>query len=219
MKRANLKIAIILMITFFLFINCSCAASGLDVLQQHQQSIPPSETNQSQTHPNADTNLLNDEQWNASNLPENNGNSYEKQNQNSSDNSSGLLCGRLSGGSGESSSGSSGGSSGGEQDIDDVISSADNFIEQGENNSGNTIDQDAAQKAIDLIYNILLAVGLVVAVICGLILGIQFMMSSSEGQAQVKEKLIPFVVRMCCNFWSFWDLEIGYGASTRILEK
>lgn len=105
------------------------------------------------------------------------------------------------------------------QSGNDIISSADKFIEQGENNSGNTIDQDAAQKAIDLIYNILLAVGLVVAVICGLILGIQFMMSSSEGQAQVKEKLIPFVVRMCCNFWSFWDLEIGYGASTRILEK
>lgn len=105
------------------------------------------------------------------------------------------------------------------QSGDDIISSADKFIEQGENNSDITIDQDAAQKAIDLIYNILLAVGLVVAVICGLILGIQFMMSSSEGQAQVKEKLIPYGVRMCCNFWSLWNLEIGYGTFTRFLEK
>lgn len=105
------------------------------------------------------------------------------------------------------------------QSGDDIISSADKFIEQGENNSDNTIEQDAAQKAIDLIYNILLAIGLVVAVICGLILGIQFMMSSSEGQAQVKEKLIPYGVRMCCNLWSIWNLEISYGTFTRFLEK
>ena len=64
------------------------------------------------------------------------------------------------------------------------------------------------QKTIDLIYNIFLAVGLVVAVICGLILGIQFMMSSSEGQAEVKEKLVPFIVGCVVIFGAFgiWKL-------------
>lgn len=93
-----------------------------------------------------------------------------------------------------------------EQTIDEVISSADDFISNA--NTEGTISQDDSQKAIDLIYNILLSVGLVVAVICGVVLGIQFMTSSAEGQAQVKEKLVPYVVGCVVVFGTFgiWKL-------------
>ena len=92
------------------------------------------------------------------------------------------------------------------QTIDEVIEGADNFIKSADTN--NTINKSSMQKTIDLIYNIFLAVGLVVAVICGLILGIQFMMSSSEGQAEVKEKLVPFIVGCVVIFGAFgiWKL-------------
>lgn len=94
------------------------------------------------------------------------------------------------------------------QSIDDIVSSADDFISSGENNVDGTISQGASQQTIDLIYNVLLAIGLVIAVICGVILGVQFMMSSSEGQAQVKEKLIPYVVGCVIIFGAFgiWKL-------------
>lgn len=93
-----------------------------------------------------------------------------------------------------------------EQTIDEVISGADNFISSADTNG--TIAQDSAQRAIDLIYNILLAIGLVVAVACGVVLGIQFMTSSAEGQAEVKEKLTVYVVGCVVIFGAFgiWKL-------------
>lgn len=90
--------------------------------------------------------------------------------------------------------------------IDNVISGADDFINNADIKG--TIDQNATQETIDLIYNVLLAIGLVVAVICGVILGIQFMVSSADGQAQVKEKLIPYIVGCVVIFGAFgiWKL-------------
>lgn len=92
------------------------------------------------------------------------------------------------------------------QSIDEVIGSAENFVDSA--NTEGTISEEALNSTIDLIYNILLAVGLVVAVICGVILGIQFMMSSAEGQASVKEKLIPYAVGCVVIFGAFgiWKL-------------
>ena len=91
-------------------------------------------------------------------------------------------------------------------DIDGVISGADNFINSADTN--NTIEQGSLKSTIDLIYNILLAIGLIVAVTAGAVLGVQFMMASADGKAEVKEKLIPYTVGCTVIFGAFgiWKL-------------
>ena len=90
--------------------------------------------------------------------------------------------------------------------INQIMSSADNFISGADTNG--TISQSNMQNTIDLIYNVLLGIGLIVAVVCGIVLGIQFMVSSAEGQAQIKEKLFPYVTGCVIIFGAFgiWKL-------------
>mgnify|MGYP004689925447 FL=1 len=92
------------------------------------------------------------------------------------------------------------------QTIDGVISGADKFINSADTN--NTIDQGSLKSTIDLIYNILLAIGLIVAVTAGAVLGVQFMMASADGKAEVKEKLIPYTIGCTVIFGAFgiWKL-------------
>lgn len=93
-----------------------------------------------------------------------------------------------------------------DESVGDIISGADDFISKA--NTGNTIAQDATQKAIDLLYNAFFAVGLIATVIVGVILGIQFMTASADGKAEVKEKLIPYTVGCVVIFGAFgiWKL-------------
>lgn len=44
------------------------------------------------------------------------------------------------------------------------------------------------------LYYIVLGIGIILAFVIGIILGIQFMVSGVEGQAKVKEKLIPYFI-------------------------
>ena len=92
------------------------------------------------------------------------------------------------------------------QSINQIMSSADNFISGADTNG--TISQSNMQNTIDLIYNVLLGIGLIVAVVCGIVLGIQLMVSSAEGQAQIKEKLFPYVTGCVIIFGAFgiWKL-------------
>ena len=43
----------------------------------------------------------------------------------------------------------------------------------------------------------------IAAVVCGIVLGIQFMISSAEGQAQIKEKLFPYITGCVIIFGAF----------------
>lgn len=88
-----------------------------------------------------------------------------------------------------------------DQTIDSVIGGADNFISGAE--TKNTISQAGVDKTIDLIYNILLAIGMIVAVTAGVILGIRFMVSSTEGKAEIKELLIPYITGCIVVFAAF----------------
>ncbi len=93
-----------------------------------------------------------------------------------------------------------------DKSIGDIIGGADDFINKA--NTENTITQGATQKAIDLLYNAFLAIGLIATVIVGVILGIQFMTASADGKAEVKEKLIPYTVGCVVVFGAFgiWKL-------------
>ncbi len=87
------------------------------------------------------------------------------------------------------------------QTIDQVMGGAENFISGA--NTENTISQSSLKNTIDLIYNILLAVGIIVAVVAGAILGVQFMVASADGKAELKERLVPYVVGCVVIFGAF----------------
>lgn len=93
-----------------------------------------------------------------------------------------------------------------EQSLEDMVSDADNFI-----NKGNPkIEQSALSNFSKTMYNILLSVGVAVAVIVGAIIGIKLMASSIEEKAEAKKLLVPYVVGCAVVFGGFaiWKLVV-----------
>ena len=93
---------------------------------------------------------------------------------------------------------------------DDIISDADTFLQDGQNSDIATINQDNADTALKSIYNILLAIGITVTVVWGLIIAIKLMMSSVEEKAEYKKMLWPYLVGCIVIFGSFaiWKIVI-----------
>ena len=85
-------------------------------------------------------------------------------------------------------------SSTGKTTIDGIMSDADKFIKAGQTGEHIGFNKEGIYEASDLIYNTLLIIGIIIIVIIGTILAIKYMTSSVEGQAKIKETLIPFVV-------------------------
>ena len=96
--------------------------------------------------------------------------------------------------------------------ISDVITGGDSFIQAGKDEDVG-IDYDRLEDTSDTIYNILLIIGMCIAVIVSGILGIQFMMGSAEEKAKVKDALIPFVIGCVVVFGAFgiWKIFITIG--------
>ena len=92
--------------------------------------------------------------------------------------------------------------------LGDIITGGQNFIESGSKQT--PIASDSIKNLSDTIYNILLVLGTVIAVIIGAILGIQFITGSVEQKAKVKDSLIPFIVGCVVIFGAFgiWKLVI-----------
>ena len=93
--------------------------------------------------------------------------------------------------------------------IDEVISGANDFL-----NSGGKVTHfkvDTMQGVTDLLYNIFLGFGMIIAIIVGIILGIKFMVSSSQEKAEVKESLITYVIGCVVVFGAFgiWKIAIA----------
>lgn len=99
------------------------------------------------------------------------------------------------------------------------FSGADSFIEEGktpakgEDKTALTIDETKIQEVSSSTYNILLGIGVAIAVIIGSILGIKFMIGSTEDKAQIKESLIPFIIGCIVVFGAFaiWKVVITIG--------
>ena len=89
--------------------------------------------------------------------------------------------------------------------ISNIIQGADGFI-----TNGSSSDMIAGDNLSDIIYNVLLILGTVIAVIVGSVLGIQFITGSVEQKAKVKDSLIPFVIGCVVIFGAFgiWKLVI-----------
>ncbi|MCI8519436.1 MAG: hypothetical protein HFJ51_05125 [Clostridia bacterium] len=94
-----------------------------------------------------------------------------------------------------------------------IIGDGKDFIQTGESSDKGTVDQSAMQDLSGYLYNILLAAGVIVAVIVSTMLGIQFMIGGAEGQAKVKEMLVPFIVGCIVVFGGFglWKIAVTIG--------
>lgn len=95
-----------------------------------------------------------------------------------------------------------------------IVQEGSEFLKAGESSSEAEIGDVSKLKDLSgYLYNILLAAGVVIAVVVATILGIQFMIGGAEGQAKVKEMLIPFVVGCIIVFggFGFWKIAVSIG--------
>ena len=90
----------------------------------------------------------------------------------------------------------------GADSISSIFTKADNFINQKDSNTI-TISEESLQDMSKTLYNVLLIIGIILAVIIGMILGIKFMTGSIEEKAKVKETLIPYVAGCIVIFGAF----------------
>ena len=91
--------------------------------------------------------------------------------------------------------------------LQDIMNRAEGFVNNGEN-GGNVINNDALKEGSNTLYNVLLVIGIAVAFIWGIVLGIQFITGRVEGQAKVKEKFLPYAIGCIVIFGAFgiWKL-------------
>ncbi len=95
-----------------------------------------------------------------------------------------------------------------EKSLEDMTSDADKFL-----NSGNTPSSTfsaSLQNFSKTIYNIMLTIGIFLAVIIGGIIGIKLMVSSASEKAEAKKLLVPYVVGCLVVFGGFgiWKLVV-----------
>lgn len=95
--------------------------------------------------------------------------------------------------------------------ISNALAGAGEFIEDGVQDDGPTIDTGNMEEMSDALYNVLLVVATVIAAIVGLIIGIQFMVGGVSQKAKLKETLIPYIAGCIVIFGAFgiWRLVVN----------
>lgn len=98
----------------------------------------------------------------------------------------------------------------------DIIGGADNFVNTGKDlgkadPSNEAFDSSKLAEVSNLIYNTLLTIGIIILVIWGMILGIQFITGSVEQKVKVKESLITYIVGaiIILSAFGIWKLVIS----------
>lgn len=91
--------------------------------------------------------------------------------------------------------------------LQDIMNRAKGFVNNGEN-GGNVINNDALKEGSNTLYNVLLVIGIAVAFIWGIVLGIQFITGSLGEKTDVKKNLIVYLVGCVIIFGAFgiWKL-------------
>ena len=91
--------------------------------------------------------------------------------------------------------------------LQDIMNRAEGFVKNGEN-GGNVINNDALKEGSNTLYNVLLVIGIAVAFIWGIVLGIQIVTGSLGEKADVKKNLIVYVIGCIIIFGAFgiWRL-------------
>lgn len=90
-----------------------------------------------------------------------------------------------------------------------ITEGAKDFIQSGTTKE-NPLDIDNLKNVSDVVYNILLTIGIIVAVIMGLIIGIKYMTGSVSQKAETKELLTPYIVGCVIIFGAFiiWKIVV-----------
>jgi len=98
--------------------------------------------------------------------------------------------------------------------IDSIISGADSFEQAGKNAGTATISASKLKETSTTIYNILLAIAIVAALIVATYLGIKFMLASAVEKAEIKESLIPFIIGCFIAFGAFgiWKIAMMFAS-------
>lgn len=94
--------------------------------------------------------------------------------------------------------------------IGDIFTDADKFVESGKGDLSTTIDDSKLKDISNLVYKILLIIGIAVLVIWGSILGIQFITGSVGDKVKVKESLMAYLVGaiIILSAFGIWTLVI-----------
>ncbi len=97
--------------------------------------------------------------------------------------------------------------------LDQIMEGADDFIDAGggDKDVDKTIDTDSLKDTSDFLYNVLLGISMVVAVIVGMVLGIKYMTSTTEDKADIKETLPAYVISCVVVFGAFtiWKIIVN----------
>lgn len=95
----------------------------------------------------------------------------------------------------------------GEGSLDKVMKGADDFLKIG---SHSPVDNDELKETSNILFNVLLGIAMIAAVIVGMVIGIKFMVASVDEKAKIKEQLVPYAVGCGVVFGAFgiWKLAI-----------
>lgn len=91
-----------------------------------------------------------------------------------------------------------------------IVSDAEDFLSNGTSQES-PVNESALKSGSSTLYNVLLAIGIGVAVIWGLVLGIQFVTGTLGEKADIKKALIPYAMGCIIIFGAFaiWRLVIN----------
>lgn len=95
--------------------------------------------------------------------------------------------------------------------LSEAIGGADDFIQSGIKDKSPAISEDNLQGMSNMLYNTLLVIATIIAVIVGLVIAIQFMTGSVGERAKIKETLIPYIAGCIVIFGAFgiWKLVVS----------
>ena len=101
--------------------------------------------------------------------------------------------------------------------IEDVTGGADDFIHAG-TSQDNPLDIAGIKNVTDVVYNIFLAVGIIVAVIVGLLIGIKYMTGSVSRKSDIKQLFLPYIVGCVVIFGAFgiWKIVVELLNQTQV---
>ena len=96
---------------------------------------------------------------------------------------------------------------------DGIFSDANDFLKNGRTNPDKSFKFNIAdfKISIDGIFNVLVALGTVLTVIIGGILGVKFMAASAEDKAKIKESIIPYAMGCAIIYGAYiiWKLIVS----------
>ena len=101
--------------------------------------------------------------------------------------------------------------------LSETIEGADDFIHAGVQDTAPTFSEGEMQQMSDMLYNPLLVIATIIAVIVGLVIAIPFMTGSVGERAKIKETLIPYIAGCIVIFGAFgiWKLVVNILSQTQ----